>query len=61
MKLSSPIFHKLFFLALPLIGSNVAQFSLNIVDTAMLGHYSSEALASAVIAVSYTHLRAHET
>ena len=53
MKLSNPIIHKLFFLALPLIGSNVAQFSLNIVDTAMLGHYSSEALASAVIGGSF--------
>jgi len=53
MKLSNPIFHKLFLLALPLIGSNVAQFSLNIVDTAMLGHYSSEALASAVIGGSF--------
>ena len=53
MKLSNPIIHKLFLLALPLIGSNVAQFSLNIVDTAMLGHYSSEALASAVIGGSF--------
>ena len=53
MKLSNPIMHKLFLLALPLIGSNIAQFSLNIVDTAMLGHYSSEALASAVIGGSF--------
>ena len=53
MKLSNSIIHKLFLLALPLIGSNVAQFSLNIVDTAMLGHYSSEALASAVIGGSF--------
>ena len=53
MKSSNPIIHKLFLLALPLIGSNVAQFSLNIVDTAMLGHYSSEALASAVIGGSF--------
>ena len=53
MKLSNPIIQKLFLLALPLIGSNVAQFSLNIVDTAMLGHYSSEALASAVIGGSF--------
>ena len=53
MKSSNAIIHKLFLLALPLIGSNVAQFSLNIVDTAMLGHYSSEALASAVIGGSF--------
>ncbi len=53
MKLTNSIFNKLFFLALPLIGSNVAQFSLNIVDTAMLGHYSSDALAAAVIGGSF--------
>ena len=43
------IYKPLIRLALPLIGGNVAQFSLSIIDTAMLGHYNPEALAASVI------------
>ncbi len=53
MKFSETIYSSLILLGLPLIGSSVAQFSLTIIDTAMLGHYSPIALASAVIGGSF--------
>ncbi|CUH73505.1 multidrug efflux protein [Thalassovita autumnalis] len=37
-------------LGLPLIGSHVAQFSINMTDTLMLGWYDVEVLAAQVIA-----------
>ena len=49
MAFSKKTISSLFLLSIPLIGSNVAQFSFTVIDTAMLGHYSSEALASVVI------------
>lgn len=39
-------------LGLPLIGSHVAQFALQVVDTVMVGWYSVEALAAAVLGTS---------
>lgn len=39
-------------LGLPLIGSHLAQFSVHVVDTIMLGWYSVTALASSVLATS---------
>ena len=44
------IYMSLFKIGLPLIGGNLAMFSLTVVDTAMLGHYNPTALASSVIA-----------
>ncbi|MGX9856193.1 MATE family efflux transporter [Limimaricola variabilis] len=43
---------KLFTLALPLIGSNLAQMAMNVTDTVMLGWYDVTALAAATIATS---------
>ncbi|MGC8203238.1 MATE family efflux transporter [Aliiroseovarius sp. PTFE2010] len=42
--------HALIVLALPLIGSHLAQFAIHMVDTVMLGWYGVEALAAAVLA-----------
>ncbi|PQM57079.1 MAG: MATE family efflux transporter, partial [Rhodobacteraceae bacterium] len=53
MKSPKSIYGSLILLGLPLVGSSVAQFSLTIIDAAMLGHYSSIALASAVIGGSF--------
>ncbi len=39
-------------LSLPLIGAHLAQMGIQLVDTLMLGRYSAEALASAVLATS---------
>ena len=39
-------------LGLPLIGSHIAQFALQVVDTVMVGWYSVEALAAAVLGTS---------
>ena len=39
-------------LGLPLIGSHLAQMSLHVVDTIMLGWYSVEALAAGVLGAS---------
>lgn len=39
-------------LGLPLIGSHLAQFAINVTDTVMLGWYSVEALAAVVLAYS---------
>ena len=39
-------------LGLPLIGSNLAQFSLNVTDTVMLGWYSVQALAAVTLGAS---------
>lgn len=39
-------------LGLPLIGSHIAQFALQVVDTVMIGWYSAEALAAAVLGSS---------
>ena len=44
-----PIFIALLLLGIPLAGGNIAQFSLTIVDTAMLGHYNHIDLAAAVV------------
>ena len=52
MKKSYAIYKALILLGLPLIGGNIAQFSLTIIDTAMLGHYDPEVLASGVVAGS---------
>ncbi len=52
MEKSKYPYKSLLLLGLPLIGGNVAQFSLSIIDTAMLGHYNPEALAASVIAGS---------
>ncbi|PHP28810.1 MATE family efflux transporter [Limimaricola cinnabarinus] len=43
---------KLFALALPLIGSNLAQMAMNVTDTVMLGWYDVTALAAATLATS---------
>ena len=53
MESQKSIYSSLIVLGLPLVGSSVAQFSLTIIDAAMLGHYSSIALASAVIGGSF--------
>ena len=53
MKSPKSIYSSLILLGLPLVGSSVAQFSLTIIDAAMLGHYSPIALASAVIGGSF--------
>lgn len=39
-------------LGLPLVGSHMAQFAVHVVDTVMLGWYSVEALAAAVLGTS---------
>ncbi len=52
MEKSFPIYKSLFFLGVPVIGGNIAQFSASIVDTAMLGHYDPKVLASLVVASS---------
>ncbi|PKO73979.1 MAG: MATE family efflux transporter, partial [Betaproteobacteria bacterium HGW-Betaproteobacteria-15] len=39
-------------LGLPLIGSHLAQFSIHLTDTLMLGWYDVEALAASVLAVA---------
>ncbi|MEE2775042.1 MAG: MATE family efflux transporter [Pseudomonadota bacterium] len=49
MKDNKSIYRALLFLGLPLVGGNIAQFSLTIVDTAMLGHYNHTALAASVV------------
>ena len=46
------IYKSLFFLGLPIVGGNIAQFSSSVVDTAMLGHYDPKTLASLVVASS---------
>ena len=43
----------LMILGLPLIGSHLAQFSIAITDTVMLGWYDVEALAASVLAGSF--------
>lgn len=43
-------------LGLPLIGSHLAQFAIQLVDTVMLGWYSVDALAASVLAGSYFFL-----
>ncbi len=50
MNFSKSIYGSLIIIGIPLIGSNVAQYFLTIIDTAMLGHYNPVALASVVIA-----------
>lgn len=40
-------------LGLPLVGSHLAQFSVHLVDTIMLGWYGVEALAASVLATSF--------
>ena len=52
MEKSFPIYKSLFFLGVPVIGGNIAQFSASIVDTAMLGHYDPKVLASLIVASS---------
>ena len=52
MKKTLPIYKSLFFLGLPIVGGNIAQFSSSVVDTAMLGHYDPKTLASLVVASS---------
>lgn len=42
-------FRALLVLGLPLIGGHLAQFAIGMTDTAMLGRYSAEALAAAVL------------
>ena len=44
-------------LGLPLIGSHLAQMSLHVVDTIMLGWYSVEALAAGVLGASLADLQ----
>lgn len=51
---SSPVFHhvrSLLILGLPLVGANLAQAGLHVVDTIMLGWYGVSELAAAVLAV----------
>ena len=43
---------RLLVLALPLIGSNLAQMAMNVTDTVMLGRYDVTALAAATLATS---------
>ena len=52
MDKSLPIYKSLFFLGLPIVGGNIAQFSSSVVDTAMLGHYDPKTLASLIVASS---------
>ena len=42
-------FRALLVLGVPLIGGHLAQFAIGLTDTAMLGRYSAEALAAAVL------------
>ena len=53
MGFSKSLRGSLLLLGLPLIGSSVAQFSLTIIDTAMLGHYNPISLAAVVIGGSF--------
>ena len=53
MGFSKSLSGSLLLLGLPLIGSSVAQFSLTIIDTAMLGHYNPISLAAVVIGGSF--------
>ncbi len=46
-------FKSLMVLGLPLIGSQLAQFGLNLTDSLMLGRYSVEALAASVLATTF--------
>jgi MATE family multidrug resistance protein len=43
-------------LGLPLVGSHIAQFALQVVDTVMVGWYSAESLAAAVLGTSVIFL-----
>jgi len=52
MKHLRPHFKSLLIVGLPLVGGNLAQFSISIVDTAMLGRYNAEALAASILAGS---------
>ncbi|EBA03950.1 MATE efflux family protein [Rhodobacterales bacterium HTCC2150] len=53
MKHLRPHFKSMLLVGLPLVGGNLAQFSISIVDTAMLGRYNAEALAASILAGSF--------